>query len=165
MGKRVLGFDAYVQNHKATNESKFGDFVSKIGSAISSGVGRFAKFVKDGIIKMIPSGPKKGTPAANYFSEENGSILDQVNALYSGTEFAKMNPVMMAESESYDDVDEARVPLEYTGEDQTVRNVGPDELKDMLGKLYRSKERGGRAKPIFIYKFLCSGDVLWWFTM
>jgi MoxR-like ATPase len=151
MGKRVLDFDGYVQNHTRTNESKFGDFISKVGSAISSGVSRFAKFVKDGIIKMIPAGPKKGTPAANYFSEENGSILDQVNALYAGTEFAKMNPVMMKESESYDDVDEARVPLEYTGEDQTVRNVGPDELKDMLGKLYRSKDRGGRAKPIFIY--------------
>ncbi len=151
MGKRVLDFDGYVQNHTNTNESKFGDFTSKVGSSISSGVSRFAKFIKDGIIKMIPMGPKKGTPVANYFSGENGSILDQVNALYAGTEFAKMNPVMMAESESYDDVDEARVPLEYTGEDQTVRNVGPDELKDMLMKLYRTKQRGGRAKPIFIY--------------
>ena len=151
MGKRILDFDGYVQNHTNTNESKFGDFLSRAGSAISSGVARFAKFVKDGIIKMIPAGPKKGTPAANYFSEENGSILDQVNALYAGTEFSKMNPVGVNESESYDDVDEARVPLEYTGEDQTVRNVGPDELKDMLGKLYRSKDRGGRAKPIFIY--------------
>ena len=151
MGKRVLDFDGYVQNHTNTNESKFGDFLSKAGSAISSGVARFAKFIKDGIIKMIPMGPKKGTPAANYFSGKNGSILDQVNALYAGTEFAKMNPVGVNESESYYDMDEARVPLEYTGEDQTVRNVGPDELLEMLGKLYRSKQRGGRAKPIFIY--------------
>ena len=153
MGKRVLDFDAYVQNHTPTNESKFGDFVSKIGSSITSGVSRFAKFIKDGIIKMIPSGPKKGTPAANYFSEENGSIVDQINKLYKGTEFSKMNPVMgMNESEDFEsEVDEARVPLEYTGEDQSVRNVDPDELGDMLGKLYRSKERGGRAKPIFIY--------------
>ena len=151
MGKRVLDFDGYVQNHTNTNESKFGDFLSRAGSAISSGVARFAKFIKDGIIKMIPMGPKKGTPAANYFSGKNGSILDQVNALYAGTEFAKMNPVGVNESESYYDMDEARVPLEYTGEDQTVRNVGPDELLEMLGKLYRSKQRGGRAKPIFIY--------------
>lgn len=151
MGKRVLDFDGYVQNHTNTNESKFGDFLSRAGSAISSGVARFAKFIKDGIIKIIPSGPKKGTPAANYFSGENGSILDQVNALYAGTEFAKMNPVGVNESGSYYDMDEARVPLEYTGEDQTVRNVGPEELLEMLGKLYRSKQRGGRAKPIFIY--------------
>lgn len=151
MGKRVLDFEGYVQNYTTTNESKFGDFISKVGSAVSSGVAKFSKFIKDGIIKMIPSGPKKGTPSANYFSEEKGSILSQVNALYAGTEFAKMNPLEMNESESYNDVDEARVPLEYTGEDQTVRNVGPDELKEMLGKIYRSKDRGGRAKPIFIY--------------
>ena len=75
MGKRVLDFDGYVQNHNNTNESKFGDFLSKAGSAISSGVSRFAKFIKDGIIKIIPSGPKKGTPAANYFSIENGELL------------------------------------------------------------------------------------------
>ena len=152
MGKRVLDFDSYVRNHTSTNESKFGDFVSKVGSAITSGVSRFAKFIKDGIIKMIPSGPKKGTPAANYFSEENGSILDQINKLYQGTEFAKMNPVGMNESVDFEfEMDEARVPLEYTGEDQSVRNVDPEELGDMLGKLYRSKDRGGRAKPIFIY--------------
>ena len=47
MGKRVLDFDGYVQNHTNTNESKFGDFLSKAGSAISSGVSRFAKFIKD----------------------------------------------------------------------------------------------------------------------
>ena len=35
MGKRVLDFDGYVQNHTNTNESKFGDFISKVGSAIS----------------------------------------------------------------------------------------------------------------------------------
>ena len=153
MGKRVLDFNGYVQNHTSTNESKFGDFVSKVGSAISSGVARFAKFIKDGIIKMIPSGPKKGTPAASYFAQAAGSVLDQVNRFYFGTDFAKMNPAPgMNESDGYyDDVDEARVPLEYTGEDQTVRNVGPEELEELLGKLYRSKNRGGRAKPIFIY--------------
>jgi len=153
MGKRVLDFDGYVQNHTNTNESKFGDFVSRAGSAIFSGVARFAKFIKDGIIKIIPSGPKKGTPTAYYFAQSGGSVLDQVNRFYFGTDFAKMNPAPgMNESDGYyDDVDEARIPLEYTGEDQTVRNVGPEELQELLGKLYRSKDRGGRAKPIFIY--------------
>ena len=153
MGKRVLDFNGYVQNRTITNESKFGDFVSKVGSAISSGVARFAKFIKDGVIKIIPSGPKKGKPAAYYFAQTSGSILDQVNQFYFGTDFAKMNPApgMNESDEYYDGVDEARVPLEYTGEDQTVRNVGPEELQELLGKLYRSKDRGGRSKPIFIY--------------
>ena len=154
MKKRVLDFNGYVrrinEGIEPTNENKIGDFLSKMAKTISAGASRFAKFIKDGIIKMIPSGPKKGTPSAIYFSEENGSILDQVNSLYAGTEFARMNPVNESEN-FYSDLEEARVPLEYTGEDQTVRNVGPDELKSMLGKLYRSKERGGRAKPIFIY--------------
>ena len=159
MGKRVLDFDGYVRRvneginpAEITNEG-IGSFLSKIGKSIYSGVSRFAKFIKDGIIKMIPSGPKKGTPAAYYFAQADGSVLDQVNQFYFGTDFAKMNPAPgMNESEGYyDDVDEARVPLEYTGEDQTVRNVGPDELQDLLGKLYRSKNRGGRAKPIFIF--------------
>ena len=159
MGKRVLNFEGYVKAvnegidpKNVTNEG-IGDFFSKVGKAISSGFSRFMKFIQEGIIKMIPSGPKAGTPSAYYFSQENGSIVDQVNNLYKGTEFAKMNPLKgMNESEDFEfEVDEAKVPLEYTGEDQTVRNVKTDELAEMLGKLYRSKQRGGRAKPIFIY--------------
>lgn len=160
MGKRVLNFEGYVKAvnegidpKNVTNEG-IGDFFSKIGKAIYSGVSRFVKFIKDGIIKMIPSGPKRGTPAAYYFAQSEGSVLGQVNEFYFGTDFAKMNPLdNLKESEEYhfDEIDEARVPLEYTGEDQTVRNVGPDELQAMLGKLYRSKSRGGRAKPIFIF--------------
>jgi MoxR-like ATPase len=144
MGKRVFSFDDYVNNRSTTNESKFGDFVSKAGGWIA----RMAKAIKDGIIKMIPSGPKKGTPVATYLSQENGSILSQVNNLYRGTEFAKMNPI---NESSIASIDEAQVPLEYTGADQTVRNVDATELKSLLEKLYRSKVRGGRAKPIFIY--------------
>jgi MoxR-like ATPase len=144
MGKRVFSFDDYVNNRSTTNESRFGDFLSKAGGWIT----RMANAIKDGIIKMIPSGPKKGTPVAAYLSQENGSILSQVNDLYRGTEFAKMNPV---NESSIVDIDEAQVPLEYTGADQTVRNVDADELKSLLEKLYRSKVRGGRAKPIFVY--------------
>ncbi len=155
MEKRVLDFDGYVRRinegnitSKPTNKG-IKDFISKFGKSISSGVSRFVKFIKDGVIKMIPSGPKQGTPSAFYFSRENGSILEQINDLYKGTKFSEMNPAGgMNESEK---IAEARVPLEYTGEDQTVRNVDPDELGEMLEKLYRSKKRGGRAKPIFIY--------------
>ena len=157
MKNRVLDFDGYVrkinENQVPTNEG-IGDFFRKIGRGISSIATKIANFIKEGIISLIPSGPKKGTPNIYYFSQEDGPIVNQVNDLYSGTEFARMNPVPgLNESEDfyYDDVDEARIPLEYTGEDQTVRNVGPDELAEMLGKLYRAKQRGGRAKPIFIY--------------
>ena len=158
MGKRVLDFDGYVrkvnEGLQPTNEGMIGDFLSKIGKGISSTATKIAKLIKDGIISLIPSGPKKGTPDVFYFAQKNGSIVDQINSLYFGTPFRDMNPVPdLNESEEFylDDVDEARIPLEYTGSDQTVRDVGPDELVSMLGKLYRSKQRGGRAKPIFIF--------------
>lgn len=157
MKNRVLDFNGYLrkinESEEPTNEG-LGDFFRKIGGGISSIASKIVNFIKEGIISLIPSGPKKGTPNIYYFSTQDGPIVDQINNLYSGTEFSKMNPVPgLNESEEfyYDDVDEARVPPEYTGEDQTVRNVGPDELAEMLGKLYRSKQRGGRAKPIFIY--------------
>ena len=156
MGKRVLDFDGYVQNHTNTNESKFGDFLSRAGSAISSGVARFAKFIKDGIIKMIPVGPKKGTPAANYFSIENGSIVDQIREFYRGTEFASMSPLSKtSESEEFDlDIDEARVPLEWTGEGD-LPNVDAKELISSIKDMYKAREKGGKlngsAQPIFIY--------------
>lgn len=150
MGKRVLDFNGYVEK---VNEGKISDLMSKIGSSIKDNYQRFKTFIKEGIIKLIPSGPKKGTPEANYFSQENGSILSQVNNLYKGTEFAKMNPVESL-SESVDfssDVDEARVPLEWPGEKQEIRNVSAEELMDDLRNLYKDKVKGGRAKPIFIY--------------
>jgi MoxR-like ATPase len=157
MGKRVLDFDGYVkrvnEGLQPTNESMIGDFLSKIGKGVFSAAKKIGNLIKDGIISLIPSGPKKGTPDAFYFTQKDGPIVDQVTEFYSKTPFGEMNPLPeLNESENYlDDVDEARIPLEYTGEDQSVRNVGPEELTEMLGKLYRSKQRGGRAKPIFIY--------------
>ena len=50
-----------------------------------------------------------------------------------------MNPVPgLNESEEFyfDEVDEARVPTEYTGEDQTVRNIGPEELITRLAPMH-----------------------------
>ena len=84
-------------------------------------------------------------------TQADGDIVNQINSFYSGTEFAKQNTMSMYESDSYEDLEEARVPLEYTEEDQTVRNISAPELKGMVEKLYRSKDRGGRAKPIFVY--------------
>lgn len=149
MGKKVLDFKNFILNeyNSSTNEGMLSDAFS--------GLAKWAKnlvdAIKNGLVKLIPSGPKKGLPVAAYFDPSAGSIVNQIDNFYSGTEFAKQNPASMFESVAYEEIEEARVPLEYTEEDQTVRNISAPELKEMVEKLYRSKTRGGRAKPIFIY--------------
>lgn len=144
--KKVLDFKSYVMNeYDSVSEGVFGK------------IGEWAKnlliAIKDGLMKLVPAGSKKGTSVVNYFDPSEGSIFSQVQKVYTGTQFIKENPISDFK-ESIDeslDMDEARIPLEYTEEDQTVRNVGTKELTGMVEKLYRSKERGGRAKSIFIY--------------
>ena len=144
--KKVLDFKSYVINeYNSVNEGalgKIGEWAKKLMNSI-----------KEGIIKLIPGGSKKGTPVMNYFDPSQGSVQAQVQRAYAGTPFAKENPITDFEESIKEslDMDEARIPLEYTEEDQTVRNVGTKELSGMVEKLYRSKERGGRAKAIFIY--------------
>lgn len=149
MGKKVLNFKNFVLNEYASEANK-GVFADAF-----SGLAKWAKELVDGIkaglVKLIPSGSKKGLPVASYFDPSGGNIVSQINSFYQGTEFSKQNPMSMYESESYEEIEEARVPLEYTEDDQTVRNIRSRELKGMVEKLYRSKTRGGRAKPIFVF--------------
>ena len=149
MGKKVFDFKSFVINEYNANEGYISDKFSQLASWAKD----LVQGIKDGLVKIIPSGSKKGIPIASYFDPSAGSIVSQINALYAGTPFAKENPIEIYESRSIDesDIEEARVPLSYTGEDQTVRNVDAQELKGMIEKLYRSKVRGGRAKPIFIF--------------
>jgi hypothetical protein len=148
MGKKVFDFKSFVINEYNTNEG----YISDKFSLLASWAKDLVQGIKDGLVKMIPSGSKKGIPVASYFDPSAGSIVSQINALYSGTPFAKENPVEIYESSiTESDIEEAKVPLAYTGEDQTVRNVDAQELKEMIEKLYRSKVRGGRAKPIFVF--------------
>jgi len=148
MGKKVLDFKNFVLNEYNTSEGYLSDKFGRLADWAKD----LVQGIKDGLVKMIPSGSKKGIPVATYFDPSAGSIVAQINNLYSNTPFAKENPVEIYESSiSESDIEEARVPLSYTGEDQTVRNVDSRELKEMIEKLYRSKSRGGRAKPIFIF--------------
>lgn len=150
MGKRVLDFNGYVEK---VNEGKLSDTMSKIASSIKDNFQRVKDFIKAGIIKIIPSGPRKGTPTVNYYAQENGSVLSQINNLYKGTEFAKMNPVKaLSESMGYSpEVDEAKVPLEYPNPEHEIRDIDAEELIEDLKDLYKDNLKGGRAKPLFIF--------------
>jgi hypothetical protein len=145
--KRVFDFNSYVENRNKTNESKVGDALSKAKDFVMDKIENLKDFFKK---FLVPSGPKKGAPAVSVYLPSNGDIVSQIDATYKGTEFAKMNPLQ--DGVANESLQEARVSLEYTGEDQTVRNVNAPELKEMIEKLYRAKERGSKAaKPIFIF--------------
>lgn len=149
MSQRIQNFKSFVLNEYQSNPLEEASLKDKLSSFVNWAK-NLTKAIKDGIVKLIPSGLKKGAPMAGVFSPENGDIVNQIRKFYAGTEFEKTNPLSVYESVS-ESIDEARIPLEYTGEDQSIRNIYAPELKSMVEKLYRSKERGGRAKPIFIY--------------
>jgi len=130
--KRILDFKGFVNESYQINEG-FIDIITSFFKKATGWAASFYKAIKDGLIPMITSGPNVGKPAAMLFLPENGPIDQQVKSFYA----KKTN--------------EARIPLEYTGEDQSVRNVFADQVKNDIIKLYRSKVNGGRAKPIFIY--------------
>ena len=99
MGKRIYNFDEFV-NESYTNEGFFSD----LGAKVSSWAKNLYNAVKSGIISLISSGPKAGTPRAALFDDSKSeSILDQVNNFYKGTEYYKMNNLQIPETiqESY----------------------------------------------------------------
>ena len=133
---RIKNFNDFVNEsyNPELNEGFFSN-ISNLIKKVGGWAGEFIKAIGQGLIRPIPSGPMKGMPVAMLFLPENGSIYQQMLKYRQG-----INPLL-----------EAKIPLEYTGEDQSVRNISSKELKNDVIRLYRSKERGGRAKPIFIY--------------
>ena len=140
MSKRIKNFSDFVnESYYPSYNSKLDEgFLSKVKEYVGKFFGWTAKFLKSlakGLIEPIPYGPKKGLPTVMLFLPENGSIYKQMMEFERG-----VNPLK-----------EARIPLEYTGEDQSVRNISAEQLKNDVIRLYKSKISGGRAKPIFIY--------------
>ena len=133
---RIKNFNDFVNEsyNPELNEGFFSGIANLI-KKVGGWAGEIIKAIGQGLIRSIPSGPMKGMPVAMLFLPENGPIFQQMMKYHKG-----VNPLM-----------EARIPLEYTGEDQSVRNISAEQLKNDVVRLYKSKERGGRAKPIFIY--------------
>jgi hypothetical protein len=135
MGKKIYNFDDFV-NESYLNEGLFSWLKDKF-ERLTGWTKSFFQLIKNDAIKKIPYGPGQGNPAAMLFIPENGPIEDQIKGYKTGS--------------SYQGLKEAVIPLEYTGEDGSVRNIKIEELKDDLIDLYVSKIKGGRAKAIFIY--------------
>ena len=97
----------------------------------------FLTAVKAGLIRTIPSGPRKGKPFAMLFVPQNGSITKQVKDFY------------------YSNVTEAVVPLDYPTKD--IVNQSAEQLRQDIMDYYKIKnliangEKGLKCKPLFIY--------------
>lgn len=139
--RRIFDFKTFVNESYESNVNE--GFFSMIGDYIKRATGwakDFFNAIKAGIIPKYPEGPRKGLPVAMYFDRKNGSVYDQYMKWAKGE--------LQLESE---DVEEAAIPLEYPEAEAGVRDVSADELMNDILKLYRSKSRDGRGKPIFIY--------------
>ena len=141
--RRIFDFKTFVNESYESNVNE--GFFTKIGDYIKQFTGwvkDFFKAIKDGRIPTYPDGPKKGLPTAMYFSQKNGSVYQQYRNWGTG------QLQLQLESE---DLDEAYRSTLWSGKAGAVRDVYADDLMNMLLKLYRSKDREGRGKPIFIF--------------
>ena len=139
--KRIRNFNDYF-NESRLDEGLFSWIKANIVDKLKGWTGQFFRDLKDGKIRTIPNGPKKGKPIAMLFTPENGSIVDQIKSYYGSAHHSspKVNEKILTEQV---------VGLEYPG--GTIQDVNVSELKNDIRELYLSKTSGERAKPIFIY--------------
>ena len=138
--KRILKFEQFGHGEK-TNEEVLPQFFAKIKnwimgkmSALKGWAKTFYAGLADGKIRM----GKTGKPVAMLYDAANGSVLSQLRETAGVV------------AESYK-IEEARVPLEYRGEDASIRDVPAEELIELIEDLYYERTQGGPAKPLFIF--------------
>lgn len=117
--KKIYNFKEFVNESYNLEEG----ILSNIGGKISQWAKQLMTAVKSGIIRMIPSGPKKGLPAYMLFTSDEGSISDQVEKFYKSTPYYGMNNINDPSL-----TNEAVVPLEWERSDD-VPNSNPDEIE------------------------------------
>ena len=134
--KRIYNFNEFV------NEG----YLERIGSKISGWMQSLKTAIKDGLVRLIPSGAKAGKPMAVAFDPDKGSIEQQLLDFFAGTPYAEM-------------ANEAQVPLTYP-KSEDVLDVKEPELKKMiktrLKAVLKAGEEGNNqgvldVKPIFIF--------------
>jgi hypothetical protein len=142
--ERIKSYSEFTNDYPVTEG--IADTITKLlpwlktkAQGLKGWAGKFFAGLKDGAVKIIKGGPNKGKPAAMLFMPENGSIVSQVKAVYGGR------------------VSESTVPLEWYGDDESIRQVNAEDLVEDITMLYRRTvelKRGEgkhRATPIFIY--------------
>lgn len=140
--KKIFNFSEFVSE----------SYVSKAIETTKNWAASFMKKLQDGLIRLIPSGPKKGKPVAVLFDGSKGSIQSQLADFYKESPYGE-EPVEENEIEA----NEAKVPLKFPREDD-VLNVNVDELKKMLKTRLKAVLRADgdekeilTIKPFFIF--------------
>jgi hypothetical protein len=139
--RRVSNFDTFIKgrqqsNNLPVNEGLLSWLKDNVISKLTGWAKSFYDKLKNGEIPAIPAGqPYAGKPSVMLYLPENGPIDKQIEAVYGGGS----------------ETNEARIGLEYPNSAHEVRDVYAEELQRMIKRLYLSKQKGGRAKPIFIY--------------
>jgi hypothetical protein len=117
--KKIYNFKQFVNESYNIDEG----VLSNLGSKISQWAKQLMTAVKNGIIKLISSGPKKGLPAYMLFTSDEGSIYSQVEKFYKGTPYYDMNNI-----NNLSTANEAVVPMEWDRDDD-VPNSTPSEIE------------------------------------
>lgn len=143
--RKVFNFDQFVSENYSINEG-LGSWISSFfKKAVSTMTGWYKKFFQaldDGEIKIIPSGPKKGTPFAMVYSQSIAPVTEQMKKMFGAS--------YLMESQILED----RYPQSWSevpGIVGHVDDVSPDELAEEVKKYYRAKLRKSDPNPIFIY--------------
>lgn len=151
MKNKIHNFDSFVRSNYTVNENIFSNFMTKAKNFVS----KIKEMISKGIIGMIPSGPKQGTPIVTIFDPSDGNIYDQINAMYAGTEFAKMNPVTPNQLKTPRKITEAIVGTE-SPYPEGARDADVFEIKEKIKEYYKSLvlkdgNRRNANQPVFIY--------------
>lgn len=112
--KKIYNFKEFVNESYNVDEG----ILSNIGSKISQWAKQLMTAVKNGIIRMISSGPKKGLPAYVLFNSDEGSITNQVEKFYRGTPYYDMNNINNPSA-----ANEAVIPLEWDRADDVPNSL------------------------------------------
>jgi Cdc6-like AAA superfamily ATPase len=160
--KRILNFKGFVNESYNVSEGRLSDWFGKLKNLVT-GLTGFAKdffnAVLSGEIKTYKSGPKAGLPVDMLFSQEFGSVLDQMMKYENGqmpvlSTAGKMASEAPLTTPVESVVGEAKIPLGWPGLEGDVRDIGVEEFKDDIRRIYWSKTNlgsKGRAKPLFIF--------------
>lgn len=136
-GKKLKRFDQFVNEDFPGKE-----LIKKSIGSLKNWVSSLISKIKDGEIKEIPSGVKKGHPVVKYFAAgESKSIEDQLLDSYGdkAVKEEKIEEAKKAENSF----------LEFDGED--ARNIDAEALKKELIDTFKDFISGEFDKPIFIF--------------
>ena len=140
MKRRISSFNEFI------NEG----YLQRVGTKLSKWAKSFKDSLKSGMVKLVPSGMKKGKPMAAFFDPANGSIEQQLLDFFQGTPYGEATVAQ---------TNEAQVPLIYP-QQQDVLDVKEPELKKMIKQRLKAVLKAGEkgdmqgvkdVKPLFIF--------------